>query len=152
MDIRTAERSDLETVKKITQETIKEIYPLYYPAGAVRFFSEHHSDGNILRDIEAGIVYLLISDEGLPAGTVTIEGNEINRLFVLPSFQHRGYGRALMDMAEKNIGVSYASVILHASLPAKSIYLKRGYKEIDYIKIDTKHGDYLCADIMEKSI
>lgn len=152
MDIRTAERSDLETVKKITQETIKEIYPLYYPAGAVRFFSEHHSDGNILRDIEAGIVYLLISDEGLPAGTVTIEGNEINRLFVLPSFQHRGYGRALMDMAEKNIAASYASVILHASLPAKSIYLKRGYKEIDYIKIDTKHGDYLCADIMEKSI
>ena len=152
MDIRTAERSDLETVKKITQETIKEIYPLYYPAGAVCFFSEHHSDGNILRDIEAGIVYLLISDEGLPAGTVTIEGNEINRLFVLPSFQHRGYGRALMDMAEKNISASYASVILHASLPAKSIYLKRGYKEIDYIKIDTKHGDYLCADIMEKSI
>lgn len=152
MDIRTAERSDLETVKRITQETIKEIYPLYYPAGAVRFFSEHHSDGNILRDIEAGIVYLLISDEGLPAGTVTIEGNKINRLFVLPSFQHRGYGRALMDMAEKNIGASYASVILHASLPAKSIYLKRGYKEIDYIKIDTKHGDYLCADMMEKSI
>lgn len=32
------------------------------------------------------------------------------------------------------------------------IYLKRGYHEIDYIKIDTGHGDYLCADVMEKKV
>ena len=43
-------------------------------------------------------------------------------------------------------------IVLHASLPAKSIYLKRGYHEVDYIKIDTGHGDYLCADVMEKKI
>lgn len=27
---------------------------------------------------------------------------------------------------------------------------KRGYREVDYIKIDTGHGDYLCADVMQK--
>ena len=26
------------------------------------------------------------------------------------------------------------------------------YHEIDYIKIDTGHGDYLCADVMEKKL
>ena len=103
-----------------------------------------------MRDIRSGIVYLLISDEGIPAGTVTLTGNEIDRLFVLPSFQHRGYGRALIDMAEEKISSAYDVIILHASLPAKSIYLKRGYREIDYLKIDTGHGDYLCADVMEK--
>ena len=30
--------------------------------------------------------------------------------------------------------------------------VKRGYHEVDYIKIDTGHGDYLCADVMEKKI
>ena len=55
-------------------------------------FTEHHSDENIIRDIRAGIVYLLISDEGIPVGTVTLTNNEIDRLFVLPSYQHRGSG------------------------------------------------------------
>ena len=77
MNIRIAEEKDFDDVKKITRETIMEIYPKYYPHGAVRFFAEHHSDENIL---------------------------------------------------------------------------KRGYHEIDYIKIDTGHGDYLCADVMEKIV
>lgn len=64
MNIRIAEEKDFDDVKKITRETIMEIYPKYYPHGAVRFFAEHHSDENIMRDIRAGIVYLLISDEG----------------------------------------------------------------------------------------
>lgn len=151
MNIRKAQEQDFDTVKKITQDTIREIYPKYYPQGAVRFFAEHHSDEKIMSDISKGIVYLLISDEGQPAGTVTLTDNEIDRLFVLPSFQHKGYGRALMDMAEEKILSSYDSVILHASLPAKSIYLKRGYREIDYLKIDTGHGDFLCADVMQKN-
>jgi len=25
-------------------------------------------------------------------------------------------------------------------------------KDFDYIKIDTGHGDYLCADVMEKKV
>lgn len=150
MFIRKAEEQDFDAVKKITQDTIKEIYPKYYPQGAVRFFAGHHSDGNIMRDLKAGIVYILISDDGVPAGTVTLTDNEIDRLFVLPSYQHQGFGRALMDMAEEKISSSYDVIMLHASLPAKSIYLKRGYREIDYLKIDTGYGDFLCADVMQK--
>ena len=150
MNIRKAERKDLATVKEIVQTTIREVYPKYYPAGAVEFFSEHHSDEKIMRDIDAGIVYLLVTDDGVPAGTVTLTDNEIDRLFVLPVFQGKGYGRALLDLAEKEISRSYDVIILHASLPAKSIYLKRGFHEVNYIKIDTGRGDFLCADVMEK--
>ena len=99
MNIRIAEEKDFNAVKKIVRETIMEIYPMYYPQGAVLFFAEHHSDENIMRDIRAGIVYLLISDEGIPAGTITLTNNEIDRIFVLPSYQHRCYGRTLIDMA-----------------------------------------------------
>ncbi len=72
MNIKIAEEKDFDDVKKITRETIMEIYPMYYPHGAVLFFAEHHSDENIMRDIRTGIVYLLISDEGIPVGTVTL--------------------------------------------------------------------------------
>ena len=150
MDIRQATASDFEIIKKITQDTIHEVYPKYYPAGAVRFFSEHHADEKIMRDIDVGIVYLVITDDGESAGTVTLTDNEVDRLFVLPEFQGKGYGRALLDFAEERISEKYDVIILHASLPAKNIYLKRGFREVDYLKIDTGYGDFLCADVMEK--
>lgn len=150
MNIRQAKAGDFEAVKKITQETIHAVYPKYYPAGAVRFFSEHHADEMIMRDITAGIVYLVVDDSCVPAGTVTLTDNEVDRLFVLPEFQGRGYGRALLDFAEERISEKYDVIILHASLPAKNIYLKRGFREVDYLKIDTGYGDFLCADVMEK--
>ena len=33
-----AAANDFETVRQITQETIRAVYPAYYPAGAVDFF------------------------------------------------------------------------------------------------------------------
>ena len=147
--ILVAQPGDFEVVKHITQTTIRTVYPKYYPQGAVDFFSAHHSDERIAFDIAGGFVYLLI-DDGTPVGTVTIESNHINRLFVLPEHQHRGYGRFLMDFAEEKIFAQYDTVELDASFPAKKIYLKRGYVEMEYHVIDTANGDHLCYDVMKK--
>lgn len=151
MNIRIANENDFESVKLITQNTIKTVYPKYYPSGAVQFFSDHHSDERILEDIKASKVYL-IEDEGNEVGTVTICGNEINRLFVLAKYQHKGYGRALMDFAEQMISKENDTIILDASLPAKKIYLLRGYVATAYNMIKTDNGDYLCFDVMERHI
>ena len=142
-----ASADDFETVRQITQETIRAVYPAYYPAGAVDFFCRHHSDESIWADITSGKVYLLRDDETV-VGTVTISGNGINRLFVLPQHQHRGYGRALLDFAEQKILLQYDTVRIDASFPAKQIYLKRGYRETEYHVVRTENGDYLCYDVM----
>ena len=151
MNIRIANEFDFEYVKRITQTTIKAVYPKYYPAGAVQFFCDHHSDEKILEDIKANRVYLIENEEN-EVGTVTICGNEINRLFVLTKYQHMGYGRSLMDFAEKMISKETDTVVLDASLPAKKIYLLRGYKATDYNMIKTDNGDYLCFDVMERHV
>ncbi|MBR4628062.1 MAG: GNAT family N-acetyltransferase [Ruminococcus sp.] len=137
-------------VYDITQNTIRAVYPHYYPAGAVEFFCQHHSMENILRDIESGEVWLLYTQTGVPAGTVTVNGNEINRLFVLQKFQGNGYGRILMDFAEELVSQSFDSAELSASLPAKQIYISRGYKTVSYNIIDASDGDKLCYDYMVK--
>ena len=142
-----AAADDFETVRQITQETIRAVYPAYYPAGAVDFFCRHHSDESIRADITSGKVYLLRDDETV-VGTVTISGNGINRLFVLPQHQHRGYGRALLDFAEQRILSQDNTVRIDASFPAKQIYLKRGYRETEYHVIRTENGDCLCYDVM----
>jgi GNAT superfamily N-acetyltransferase len=149
--IRAAKEMDFDSIRNITKTTIWSVYPKYYPSGAVQFFSNHHSDDRIRADIVAGIVFLIEVD-GTAIGTVTVADNEINRLFVLPDFQRKGYGRELMDFAEEIIRKKHDHIILDASLPAKQIYLKRGYVTAKYNMIETENGDYLCYDVMEKHL
>ena len=65
MKIYQAGEQDFETVKFITAETIQEIYPHYYPKGAVDFFLAHHSDDHIREDICAGRVFLICDTEAV---------------------------------------------------------------------------------------
>lgn len=144
-----ADEQHLSVVREITQKTISEIYPHYYPVGAVDFFMNHHNYNNILSDIQKGIVYLLESN-GDFVGTVTIRENEICRLFVLPEYQHKGYGKELIEYAEKEISENYREIILDSSMPAKRIYKDRGYIETEYNQIITNNQDVLCYDVMKK--
>ena len=152
MKIRNAILSDAETVRMITHTTISSIYPHYYPKRAVDFFLSHHSIDNIIKDIRSGDVYIAETENGEPAGTVTINGNEINRLFVLPEHQGKGFGRLLMQFAESKISNEYKSAELSASLSAKEIYLKNGYISVSYHIIDCDNGDKLCYDYMTKQL
>lgn len=146
-----ATNADLETVLKITQETISEIYPKYYAKGVVDFFLQHHNRENILEDIKSKRVWLL-EDGGRFVGTVTIKENATVRLFVLPTFQSQGFGSRLMDFAEEKIAENYDQAHIDTSLAAKEMYLKRGYKEKGTCKIVADNGDILVYDEMEKSL
>ena len=150
MSIRQAQPSDFAIVKEITHTTIQTIYPHYYPTGAVAFFLHHHNDKNIADDIANRIVFLCCDKINRIVGTVTIKENEIARLFVLPDYQGKGYGKELLDFAESEIAKHYNEIIIDASLSAKAIYLKRGYQEIEYHTIQTENNDYLCYDVMKK--
>ena len=150
MKIEKAQSDKFDIVQQITHKTIAEIYPRYYPKCAVDFFLAHHNDENIMRDIHAGIVYLIF-EEDKAIGTVSIKENEICRLFVLPEYQHKGFGRELLDFSEKLIAENYTEIYLASSLPAKNTYLKRGYVTIEAHKIVTENGDVLCYDWMKKN-
>ncbi len=51
-----AKPEDLQAVYNVVQNTIKTIYPKYYPMEVVDFFCEHHSEDAIARDIKNGYV------------------------------------------------------------------------------------------------
>ena len=149
MEIIMAKITDLDIVKYICDTTINAIYPKYYPKGAVDFFINHHSKEHIKEDVKKNIVYV-IKDSDKIIGTVTVLDNQMNRLFVLPEYHKKGYGKALITFSEELIFKKYDSIIIDASLPSKSLYLKIGFKEIEYNKILTSNGDYLCYDVMRK--
>lgn len=136
-------------VVEIVEKTVKEIYPHYYPAGAVQFFLEFHKEQKIREAMGEEKIYLA-AVRGVTMGTGSIRGNEICRLFLLPEYQARGYGSRLMDLLEKKVFRKYQAVHIAASFPAESMYLKRGYRITSYEKIATENGDFLCYHTMEK--
>lgn len=148
MKIIKAGSEDWATVQTISHATIRAVYPHYYPQGVVDFFLAHHSEEHIRRDIDIGCVYLLA--DGVAVGTVTINDNEINRLFVLTEYQGKGYGGRLLDFAEAAVFKDYDEAVVAASFPGKPIYLKRGYREYEYGIIEAPRGDFLCYDMMKK--
>jgi len=151
MKVIKATLADFDTVKNIVHRTIKTIYPHYYPIGVVKFFLNHHSDDNIRKGLETDTVILLDVD-GIIVGTGSVYENEIGRVFVLPQFQGLGYGTSLMNELEDIISKNHSKIVLHSSLPAYNLYIKRGYTPVENCKVITPNKDVLCFNIMEKPI
>lgn len=63
MNIKLAKTEDFEIVKNITIQTINDIYPHYYPKGAVEFFLDHHNNENIKNDIKYNKVFYILPDK-----------------------------------------------------------------------------------------
>lgn len=150
MEYIKAIEKDIDAVYELVQETIKTIYPKYYPAEVVDFFCEHHCKENVAKDIEGGRVGILVVDDAI-VGTGCYKDNHITRVYVKPEYQGRGYGSLIMQYLETNISKKYDSVELDASLPACRLYEKRGYKTMTHEKWDVENGVILVYEIMEKS-
>lgn len=146
-----ADRKNLSDIRSITCETIESIYPDYYPAEVVDFFIEHHSEENILKDIENQAVFLIREGSRI-VGTGTKFENQMNRIFILPEFQGKGYGTMMMDYIEELIGMEYDNVRLDSSFPAFNIYLKRGYEITEYLTETVNSSRVLCYYQMIKHL
>lgn len=139
-----------EKVADIVRKTIQNVYPKYYPQGAVQFFLKLHCEEQIKKVMTEEQIYFA-AVQGTVVGTGSIRKNEICRLFILPQYQKKGYGSRLMDYLEEIAFKNYTTIHIAASFPAEQMYLKRGYKILSYEKIETENGDFLCYHTMEKS-
>lgn len=145
-----ATTQDLNTVKYIVYETIKNIYPNYYPTEIVTFFLNYHDEESILADLNKGTIFLL-SENGKFIGTGTINEDHINRVYVLPDFQGKGFGSQIMTLLEDQIGLNYDGIYLDSSLPAFRMYTKRGYYPVEYQE-ESINDQILCYHIMKKDV
>jgi len=149
MKYNKATLEDLDTIYSLVQNTIKTIYPNYYPTEVVDFFCEHHNKDNIRKDIENGVVGLLMVDGNI-VGTGSFNENHITRVYVNPEYQGKGYGSYIMQCLEDTISNTYDSVYLDASLPASHLYESRDYKTIEHNKWNVANGRVLVYEVMEK--
>lgn len=147
---RKATLDEAERVCYIVQHTKAEIYPDYYTKAVVDFFGRLHSIDNIVKDIEAGRISVLVKD-GEIIGTGSHTKNHITRVYVLPEFQGQGYGSHIMNELENEIFPKYDYCELDASLPACIFYENRGFKTVKHIKYDIGNGAFMIYEIMRKN-
>ncbi len=144
-------KQDLQAVYNIVQDTIKTVYPKYYPTEVVSFFCEHHSEAAILKDIECGYVSVLKID-GKIVATGCFVGNHITRVYVLPEYQKKGYGTFIIKSIEAEIAETYDKAYLDASLPAAVLYEGLGFQTVKHEKYVIENGAVLVYEIMEKEL
>jgi GNAT superfamily N-acetyltransferase len=148
--IRDYEERDLESLEYVVHRTIKESYDKVYPPEAIKYFLELHSKENMAKDIPEGrTVILELSGKIMATGSIVKD--EIKRVFILPEYQGRGYGRKIMEILEKtalNNGIQ--RVKLCASLPSKDFYLAIGYKILKFTSLSVNNNEKLEYYDMEK--
>jgi len=148
--IRDYEKGDLERLKFIVHNTIKMSYTRVYPQEAIEYFLNLHSKENMEKDIPKGCTFILeLKDEIIASGSIV--ENEIKRVFVLPEYQGRGFGKKTMSKIEGNaLNNGIQKVKLCASLPSKDFYLSLGYKIIKFTHISVGKNKKLEYYDMEK--
>lgn len=151
MEYLKATEKDVEQIVLLVQDTIRIIYPKYYPKEVVDFFCALHCKENISKDIENGFVGVLQNDNMI-VGTGCYKDNHITRVYVKPEFQGRGYGNYIMQCLENEISLKYDKVNLDASLPACHLYEKRRYQTIKHERLNVENGVILVYEVMEKSL
>ena len=115
----------------VVQQTVKTIYPKYYPMEVVDFFCQHHSRDAIAEEIKNGYVSVLKID-GTIIATGSFMDNHITRVYVLPKYQKKGYGTYVMKNIEDQIGEKYDKAYVDASLPAAALYEKLGFVTVNH--------------------
>ena len=135
--------NDLEELKQSIYKTINISYARVYSLEARQYFKIRHSNVQILEDAILGFT-LVLELNGKIIGTGTIVDKTIMRVFIDPFFQHKGYGKLIMEKLE-NIAFSNGvlTVDLSASLVAKRFYDSLGYKTIRKSKIVCENNQIL---------
>ncbi len=151
MIIKKASIEELERILDIVQSSIRVTYPKYYPSEVVEFFLAHHAKEKIEKDILAGNAWSLYVG-GVMVGTGSHEAQHVTRVYVAPGFQGQGYGSYIMEHLEAEISRNYNRAELDASLPAVTLYAKRGYRATEYHKLPVENGRVLVYEVMEKRL
>lgn len=82
---------------------------------------------NLESQIEKGAqLYMLLNEK--PVGIVTVRGNLIENLYVLPSEQNKGYGTQLLAFAMEKCAGSPTLWVLNTNDRAKCFYERHGFQ------------------------
>jgi len=141
--IRRFRKSDLYPLLGLIHQTIDISYSKAYPARAVQFFKELHSEQKLRERGRKGVIFVVEESNEMIATGSLVDG-EIFAVFVHPNFQQGGYGKSLMLILENEaLEQGIIEVELSISLPSLNFYQGLGYEIIEKRSRDVGGGQQL---------
>lgn len=112
--IKSITTNDVEKLQEVSRETFKDTFDDYTaPDDMKRFLKEDYETSKLIKEIEnpnSRFFFLMVGNEVAgylkinvgDAQTEHLKENalEVERIYLLPSFQHKGLGNVLLDYAE----------------------------------------------------
>lgn len=160
--IRQAQLKDIATISQLANEIWWPTYQDFISEEQIRFMlQEMYSAVSLQKQFEEGVDFLLAEREGIPVGfagfNVTDAENgvyKLQKLYVLPSEQGRGTGKALIDEVSRR-AKTQAGLILELNVnrgnKASEFYKKQGFEIFQTLDIPY-HAFVLNDYVMRKAL
>ena len=147
MKITEVDEANIADAGRIHSESWKESHSSFCSAEFVEKHTPSVQAEYLLREMNTGkIIYILI--DNYPVGIVSVYGNLIENLYVLPSEQRKGYGSQLLDYAIRHCSGTPCLWILNNNEGAYRLYSMYGFQETGRRK---QLNDQLYEIEMERS-
>jgi len=141
--LREFRQSDAAAVRRLIHHTIDIRYSDVYPPRAVQFFKDFHSESSITERSHGGDV-IVVEHSGEIVGTGALVEDDISGVFVHPTFQRQGLGKALICELERRASArGYREVVLSVSLPSRAFSQRLDYEIVENCSIDVGEGQHL---------
>ncbi len=161
MHIRRAQLHELPILESLARQIWPSTYAHIISQAQIDFMLDWmYSTKTLQKQLEAGHEFYILNTDGLDSGFMALEWVEfegkselkINKLYVLPSLQGKGAGRALVNKAiERTQANKTSSIFLQVNKAneAKNFYLKLGFEIREEAVFDIGNGfimdDYIMA-------
>jgi GNAT superfamily N-acetyltransferase len=150
--MRAYHNSDLIDLTRLINSTIDSCYAAVYPSKAIAYFKDYHSPENVAADAAEGIT-LVGFYSGRLAGTGTLKGSYICRVFVRPDCQGLGVGKTIYQELERLATKrEIKELTLDASLTSLGFWQRRGFTAGHLESYELDDGQRLDYYSMRKEI
>jgi GNAT superfamily N-acetyltransferase len=129
IEIRPMRPEEAEAVSALIGAATRAGSAGWYPPAVVEACAAANSPAYVLATTEKQAVYVALLG-GRLAAMVSLKGNQIGNLFVLPEHMRRGLGRHLAAFAAETCrAAGHTDLVVHASFNAVGFYRACGFVE-----------------------
>lgn len=157
ISIRTAASADIPLIRCMAQAAFPATYEKILTPAQIDYMMEWmYAEESLLRQMEGGHVFFIGREAGAAVGYASVEpqGAEVchlQKLYVLPSAQGRGYGSALFGHAadfSRSLGARRMELNVNRHNRARDFYVRMGMREAGSGDIPIGHGFFMNDYIM----
>jgi len=158
--VRQISLKDAGTIESIARESWRHGYALVLPQEQIDFMlQKSYSESGIREAMQRGEQFFLLESEGVPVGFISLFAKtqdilRIEKIYLLPKVQGRGFGKKLIDFAVAQAKESNRSVVelnVNRGNKAYHFYLKQGFRVVR--EVDIPYFGFVLDDyVMQKQV